>query len=182
MARVEEKHGTGLVICLTGPESTGKTTLAAALAAEFDLPLVKEAARDYLRGRTAYDQEDLLAIAELQLAAEARALASGSPAVLADTDLMVIQIWWEEKFGELDLRIVEGLQARSARRYLLTRPDIPWSPDPLRESPNDRHRLYRRYRELLEVSEFPFAEISGQGESRLQAARLHASRWLEEIS
>jgi len=72
VARVEEKHEPGLVICLTGPESTGKTTLAAALAAEFDLPLVEEAARGYLRGRTAYDREDLLAIAELQLAAEAR--------------------------------------------------------------------------------------------------------------
>ena len=178
---MEEKHEPGLVICLTGPESTGKTTLAAALAAEFDLPLVEEAARGYLRGRTAYDREDLLAIAELQLAAEARALASGSPAVLADTDLMVIQIWWEEKFGELDVRISEGLQGRSARRYLLTRPDIPWAPDPLRESPKDRPRLYLRYQELLAGSEFPFAEISGEGEARLEAARLHVSRWLEEI-
>jgi nicotinamide riboside kinase len=181
VARVEEKHESGLVICLTGPESTGKTTLAAALAAEFDLPLVPEAARDYLRGRTAYNREDLLAIAELQLAAEARALASGSPAVLADTDLMVIQVWWEEKFGELDVRISEGLQARSARRYLLTQPDIPWAPDPLRESPNDRPRLYLRYQELLVRSEFPFAEIGGEGGARLKAARLHVSQWLEEI-
>lgn len=179
---MEAKHESGLIICVTGPESTGKTTLASALAAEYGLPLVSEAARDYLQGRMPYDRADLLAIAELQLAAEARALASGAPAVLADTDLMVIQIWWQEKFGELDVRISEGLQARSARRYLLTRPDIPWYPDPLRESPNDRPRLYRRHQELLAASEFPFAEIGGQGEARLHAARLHVSRWLKEIS
>ncbi len=178
---MEAEHESGLIICLTGPESTGKTTLAAALAAEFDLPLIPETARDYLRGRAAYEREDLLAIADAQLAAEATVLASGAPVVLADTDLVVIQVWWEEKYGGLDIRISQALQARSARRYLLMQPDIPWAPDPQRESPFDRQRLYHRYQELLAASEFPFAEISGHGEARLAAARLHVLRWLREV-
>ena len=181
MARVEAKHESGLIICLTGPESTGKTTLAAALAAELGLPLVAEAARDYLRGRAGYEREDLLAIADAQLDAEASMLASGAPVVLADTDLLVIQVWWEEKYGALDIRISEALQARSARRYLLMQPDIPWAPDPQRESPFDRQRLYHRYQALLAASEFPFAEIGGQGQDRLAAARLQVLRWLKEV-
>ena len=178
---MEAKHESGLIICLTGPESTGKTTLAAALAAELDLPLVPETARDYLRSRAGYEREDLLAIADAQLAAEATVLASGAPVVLADTDLVVIQVWWEEKYGALDVRISQALQARSARRYLLMQPDIPWAPDPQRESPFDRQRLYRRYLALLAASEFPFAEIGGHGEARLAAARLHVLRWLKEV-
>ena len=127
-------------------------------------------------------EEDLLAIADAQLEAEAKLLASDAPVVLADTDLLVIQVWWEEKYGELETRISEALQARSARRYLLMQPDIPWAPDPQRESAFDRQRLYRRYRELLAASEFPFAEIGGRGETRLAAARLQVSRWINETS
>ena len=180
MARLETGNGPGLVICLTGPESTGKTTLAEALAKRLGVPLVPEVARYYLEGRDAYDREDLLAIAEAQLDAEAQALATGAPVVVADTDLTVIQVWWEEKYGEPHVRITTALAARTRRRYLLARPDIPWEADPLRESPADRHRLYARYRDLLSQSPFPFAEIGGAGPARLAAAERQTRRWLEE--
>jgi hypothetical protein len=75
--------------------------------------------------------------------------------VIADTDLTVIQVWWEEKYGELDPWIAAQLERRSRRRYLLTLPDIPWEPDPMRESPHDRERLLVRYREILIGSGFP---------------------------
>ena len=176
---MEASNESGLVICVTGPESTGKTTLAEALAERLRAPLVPEIARYYLEGRVAYDRDDVLAIAEAQMTAEAAALASGVALVVADTDLTVIQVWWEEKYGALDVRIRTSLAARSPRRYLLTRPDIPWVPDPQRESPGDRHRLYVRYRELLTQSPFPFAEIGGTGEARLAAAEKQVLSWLE---
>ena len=64
------------VICVTGSESTGKTTLATALAKRLGAPLVAEVARDWLATRThraeggelndAYGPEDVLAIARAQ--------------------------------------------------------------------------------------------------------------------
>jgi nicotinamide riboside kinase len=174
MAGVATEHDvTGMsiggVICITGTECTGKSTLARQLADALAVPLVTEVARDYLAGRHGYDRADVLAIARAQRDAEAAALATAD-LVVADTDLSVIQVWWEEKYGPLDPWLAEALMARSARRYLLTRPDIAWEPDPLRESPHDRQRLHRRYLEVLAAAPFPFAEIGGLGEARLSAA------------
>jgi len=173
------KHETGLVICVTGPESTGKTTLATQLAEALSAPLVREMAREILarcasepasENAPSYTSADVLAIAEAQLEAEREALRSGAPVVVADTDLTVIQVWWEEKYGALHPWIIARLAERSRRRYLLMLPDLAWEPDPLRESPFDRERLLERYREILAESAFPVAEISGSGADRLEGA------------
>lgn len=168
---------TSLVICVTGTECTGKTTLAETLAETLQVPLVPEMARRHLAGRNGYRREDVLAIARAQLAAE-QAAHGGCRVVVADTDLTVIQVWWEEKYGELDPWIAEALSRRSERRYLLPRPDLPWEFDPLRESPHDRPRLHDRYRELLAGSSFPFAEIEGVGEARFCSALARVQAWL----
>ena len=57
-----------LKIVITGPESSGKTTLAQALAAHYRVPWVAEYARDYLERLTQpYQEKDLLAIAQGQM-------------------------------------------------------------------------------------------------------------------
>lgn len=167
-----------LLICVTGVECTGKTTLAEHLAQWLDAPLVGEAARDYLRGRPGYDRDDVLAIARAQREAEQAALNQAQALVVADTDLTVIQVWWEEKYGPLDPGLAAGLGERTPRRYLLPQPDLPWEFDPLRESPHDRERLHARYREVLEAGPFPFAEVGGLGEARFAAARQAVEQWL----
>lgn len=167
-----------LLICVTGVECTGKTTLAEHLAHWLEAPLVSEAARAYLHGRTDYDRDDVLAIARAQLAAEQTALERAETVVVADTDLTVIQVWWEEKYGDLDPWLVEALARRTPRRYLLPQPDLPWEFDPLRESPHDRERLHERYRALLAADPFPSAEIGGRGAARFEGARHAVAEWL----
>lgn len=166
-----------LLICVTGAECTGKTTLAERLARHLDVPLVPEVAREYLTGRDGYTREDVLAIGRLQEAAEHAALRA-APLAVADTDVTVIQVWWEVKYGPPDPWIVDAMARRSERRYLVPRPDIDWEPDPLRESPHDRERLHRRYRELLASSRFPFEEIGGLGAVRQQRALAAVEAWL----
>ena len=56
-----------LKIIITGPESSGKTTLCKALSEHYKIPFTKEFARKYLSdlGKS-YLQEDLLEIAKGQ--------------------------------------------------------------------------------------------------------------------
>ena len=169
-----------LIVCLTGPESTGKSTLAKALAEEFAAPLVSEAARDYLTGRDGYDREDVLAIARMQLAAEQTMLDTEPRLMICDTDLLVIRIWWEEKYGTLDPWLREALLERCQRHYLLMRPDLPWVADSLRDAPHDRERLYTRYRLTLAEDGFPVVEISGSGHRRTDQAVAQVRAWWQE--
>ena len=161
-------------IAITGPESSGKTTLARALAAHFGVPWVPEFAREYLEGLDRpYVEDDLLRIAEGQLEAEQR-IASGRPAMLVcDTDLLVVRIWSQEKFGRVDPRLEELVDGTEYHRTLLCRPDLPWEPDPLRENPHDRDRLFGLYEQELNALGRTYAVIQGERTERLHRA-VHA--------
>ena len=158
------------VVCAVGPESTGKTTLCRALAERFDVPWLAEYAREYLNAGTSYDSSDVAAIAKEQARREQELIANSRQGVILDTDLAVIVVWWQEKFGALPGWIEAAFRAQTPRLYLLCRPDLSWAPDPLRESPGDLDRLYDVYRRLLTERRLPFVEIAGSGERRTATA------------
>ena len=167
------------IACAVGAESTGKTRLCRRLARHFDVPWLPEYAREYLGKKpganapcphNAYDENDVATIAREQIRREQALLRRVDSGVVLDTDLAVIVIWWREKFGALPTWIETAFAAQAPRLYLLCRPDLPWRPDPLRESPHDRQRLHEQYRRLLSDRQLPFVEIGGSGEARFQAA------------
>ncbi len=158
------------IVSVVGPESTGKTTLARELAAHFGVACVEEYARAYLADRATYDRADVAAIARGQMALEAQALARGGSPVILDTDLLVIRIWWREKYGALPRWLERAWQAQAPRRYLLTAPDLAWEADPLRESRFDRERLFEVYRDALGTEGRRFDIVRGTGAERLAGA------------
>ena len=158
------------IISIVGPESCGKTTLARALAKRFGAPWVEEYSRAYLAGRSAYDENDLGAIASGQLALEAQALKGAPPVLVLDTDMLVIRIWWQEKYGQAPDWVEAALRSQPDRAYLLARPDLAWEPDPLRESRFDRERLFDVYREALAERGAMFGIVGGTDGARLQSA------------
>lgn len=129
-------------------------------------------------GPVAYAEDDVLAIAREQVRLERAALAEAPPLLICDTDLLVIQVWWEVKYGPLPDELRQALAERGPRAYLLTRPDIPWAPDPLRESGGDRDGLHLRYRCLLAGGDHPYAELGGDRGARLAAAKAAIDNWL----
>ncbi|HTQ99258.1 MAG TPA: ATP-binding protein [Candidatus Acidoferrum sp.] len=160
----------------TGPESCGKTTLAQALSAEWQAPLVSEAARAYLHrrfeqdGHFRYHQADLTAIAGEQYALEQEALQQPVPFVVCDTDLLVILVWSEVKYGNVDPVITELFTrsiATTRRTYLLCDFHVPWEPDPLREDPDNRAELFARYRDKLDHYGLDYRVVTGDVPARL---------------
>ena len=158
-------------VAIVGPESCGKTTLAEAMASHFHAALVPEFSRAFLEKRgPEYSEKDLLSIAQGQIASE-ELVARDLPALLiCDTDLITVRIWSEEKYGRCHPWILQHSERRHYDLWLLCKPDLPWEPDPLRENPDDRDRLFERYEELLDQLRKPYAVISGTGELRTSLA------------
>ena len=129
-------------IIVTGPESSGKTTLCKTLSKHLNTSFSKEYAREYLEGLNRnYTQKDLMKIAKKQLDLEQKY-------ILLDTDLITIKIWSNYKYGNCNKWIINQIekQQKENRFYLLCKPDIKWEKDPLRENSNNRLELYKIYK------------------------------------
>lgn len=160
-------------LVVIGPECTGKSTLSAALAATLHTIWVPEFAREYLDARpTPYNESDLLEIARGQLASEDALAAQANDFLVCDTDLYVVKVWSEARYGRCERRILEAIAARHYHLYLLTDIDIPWQFDPQREHPceRDRRYFYHQYRDIVQHSGVPWANIRGDQTQRLQSA------------
>ena len=159
------------LISITGPESTGKSSLAKSLAAHYGTHWVPECSREYLAelGRP-YVYEDIARIAREQLRQE-RALSEKAERYLfCDTDPLVCKIWSRFKYGKSDPWIDEAAENHRYDLYLLCNIDLPWIEDPLREHPHSRKELFDLYIYELKELGVRFEVVSGQGRQRLYHA------------
>lgn len=153
----------------TGPESSGKTTLAKEISKITNGVYIPEYARGYLTnlGRE-YKEEDLLLIAKGQYKLQEEAKKKIEKRICFDTDLLTIKIWSEVKFGRCNEWILDRLYSNSNAFYILCKPDFPWEFDELRESPNDREELFILYLKELESLNFPYQILSGKLSNRVE--------------
>ena len=159
-------------IAVVGPESTGKSVLSHELAKSLNGSLVIEMARSYLdQLKAPYREEDLLKIAQLQIAEEdGVASKTNSGYLICDTNLIVIRIWSLHKYGRCHPWIEEELHKRIYHLHLLCNIDLPWADDPQREHPHLRDYLFNKYHKTLIDLEIPFEIITGMESKRLENA------------
>jgi NadR type nicotinamide-nucleotide adenylyltransferase len=155
---------------ITGPESSGKSTLSSALAEHFQSNWCVEYAREYLENRNGkYSQADIDEIAKGQLALwnEVR----HGKLLFCDTEMLVLKIWSEFKYGNCSSFIENAFQEQQFDHYFLCRPDIPWEEDPLREHPEQREQLFDLYHKTLIEHNLPFTIIEGDLPNRLSICK-----------
>lgn len=155
-------------IILTGPESTGKTTLAKALSKRLNAPWAVEYARTYLdENGLDYEYKDLYQIALGQYQQEL-AFAKKKPThLILDTSFLVLKIWSEYRFGKVHPFIEEQFQTRKGL-FVLCGTDVLWEADPQRQNPKERTVLYDLYRTCLEGYKKDFIDIRGTVEQRVE--------------
>jgi NadR type nicotinamide-nucleotide adenylyltransferase len=168
-----------LKVAITGPESTGKSTLSEKLAQQYNTVWVPEYARAYIEQLDRpYTLQDIEVIAKGQLALEKHMEQDAGQILFVDTDLLVIKIWSEHAFGQCPDWVLQQLKRQDYNLYLLMGVDLPWEPDPQREHPHLRQYFYEWYKRELEALQVPFVEISGQHASRLEQAMRHVNSLL----
>ena len=160
------------VVVLTGPESTGKSTLARDLAAKMGGEWMPEYARTYVAAlQRPYDYEDLLHIYDHQRRILDDLSARKVPFLFLDTDLVIMKVWFREVYGKVPEEMDELIRNRKIDLYLLCRPDIPWVRDPVRENPGRRREeLFGIYEQELLTAGLPYEIVAGEGKERLENA------------
>jgi NadR type nicotinamide-nucleotide adenylyltransferase len=158
-------------VVITGPESSGKSTLIKHLSESLFTPHVREYAREYIDslGR-AYNKDDLTQIAKGQIDLEEDIICQTPSYLICDTDLLTIKIWSEYKYGSCDPEIIELLKNNLPDLYLLASPDFPWEEDSQRENPYTRDELFLVYKAEIIKLDIPYIIINGAESERLERA------------
>lgn len=171
----QQKAFNGLKIVLYGPESTGKSTLAKQLAAYFDTVKVDEFARDYLQEK--YDvtgeicaYEDLIPIATGQRITENDAVSRANNYLFCDTDALETYIYANAYFNKAPLELEEAARKSNYDLYLLLDIDVAWTPDDLRDMPENRNEMFQLFENGLLEFEKSYVIINGTGEKRFENA------------
>lgn len=161
-------------LVVTGPECTGKTTLAESLAGALGAPWVPEASRAYaeaaLREGRSLTADDVEPIARAQVAAEDAVLAGAPPVMVLDTDLLSTVAYADHYYGRGVPWIDSAARARRGALYLLCAPDIPWQADGVRDRPVARGEMLTLFRGVLHRFGATIAEVQGLGPARLDVA------------
>ena len=158
-------------VVLTGSESTGKTTLAARLAAHYGTVWVPEFGRTYVDALTRpLERADVDAIARGQLAREAEALPRANRLLILDTDVLSTAVYGEHYYGYAPEWLFAALRERPAHLYLLHDVDVPWVADPQRDRGHMRDEMHGLFRAAVEATGVPVVEIRGDWEDRFRLA------------
>lgn len=158
-------------IAITGPESSGKTTLANNLGEYYNTIIVQEYAREYLeRTHGEYVEKDLIEMAtgHFDRINDKINDSDKNDIIVVDTDFIVFDIWSTYKYGKTAELIQSIIRRDIFDLHILCKPDIPWEPDPLRENPYDRDKLYSLYERSLLQNKKEYITVEGANETRMK--------------
>ena len=175
MEEITSGTGRSLIrIVVTGSESTGKSGLAAALAAHYGAELVPEFVREYAEAKRApLTFADHGPIARGQMALEdyhAAIAASGRGILVQDTDLLSTVVYCGHYFGVCPQWIADMAEERRPDLYLLPDIDVPWIADGIRDRGNRRKEMHELFLDAVAASGAPYVLIEGSWEERWRRA------------
>ncbi len=165
-------------VVLLGGESTGKSTLAAALAAHLGTVFVPEYGRERWEAQNGqFTFDDLLAIGREQVARERAATRQANHWLVCDTAPLTTLCYSRAFFGDRAARELERLARRRYDATVLCAPDdFPFVQDGTRQDAAFRDRQHAWYLERLGELRRPFLVVRGRVEERVRAVADHLDR------
>lgn len=169
------EHTPVIQICVTGPECTGKTTLAQRLATHFHAEFVPEAARLYaerINRELRSGDVEFIAAEHIAMADEAarRVIDRGGGILVLDQDLVSTAVYGKDYYNFASDWLTSESRRRRADLYLLCDVDVPWVSDGIRDRPIDRDAMLALFAGALSDLDVTFARIHGSWEERWQRA------------
>src|SRR5262249_1996583 len=158
-------------VVFTGSESTGKSTLAAAVAKHYGVEAAPGLVRAFAEQRGGViEVSDHGPIARGQMALEDEYVARAPTLLVQDTDLLSTVVYCKHYFGRCPEWIEEAARARRPDLYLLCGTDVPWVSDGVRDRGHMREEMQKLFVAAVAASQAANATISGAPDVRLASA------------
>jgi NadR type nicotinamide-nucleotide adenylyltransferase len=157
-------------VAILGAESSGKSTLAEALAATYGTLWVPEYLREFVdsSGRVPYEA-DQYAIARTQLERENEAAARARRFLFCDTTPLMTALYSRIYWQRVDAQLAALESKHEYGVTLVAAPDGPWVADGLmRESAEVRQRVHAMVLATLDERRIPFVLVEGSLPRRLR--------------
>ncbi len=164
-----------LRVAILGAESSGKSTLAQALAERYQTLWVPEYLREFVEvsGRVPRE-DDQFGIARTQREREEAAAAKANSFLFCDTTPMMTAIYSCWYWGRVDAGLTALNATHPYQFTVVTAPDGPWMPDGLqRESPEVRQRVHEQLLAVLAERDIDYVLVQGSLEDRLRQVSGH---------
>jgi NadR type nicotinamide-nucleotide adenylyltransferase len=158
-------------VVLIGVESTGKSTMAEALANRLETRWVPEFGREYSGAKTdSWNTADFVVIAQRQQEMENSAAEDAKRVLICDTNAVATSVWHRRYMGVYSEQVDAIAQQDRVDLYLLTTPDFPFVQDGTRDGEHIRHEMHTWFEERLNNQTAQVVRLKGDHESRLQTA------------
>ena len=150
-------------IAILGAESTGKSTLATALAGRYDTIWVPEYLREFVETEARVPfEDDQLGIAQTQLARESAAAPLAQRFLFCDTTPLMTAVYSGVYWGRVDPQLEALALRHDYALTLVAAPDGPWIADGLqRESAEVRLEVHQALIGRLERQGIEYALLTG---------------------
>ena len=155
-----------------GAESTGKTTLASALAKHYQTVWAEEYLRKFVDEKgTLPEEADVHAIAQGHLDLVSRMLDMAYRVLFVDTDLFTTCVYQRIYFGKCPKYIEKAAIHHQSGLYLFMEPDIPWVADPgQRAGPQERLYSHKLLNAEAKAHSLNIVPICGTHNERVETA------------
>jgi NadR type nicotinamide-nucleotide adenylyltransferase len=159
-------------VAVLGAESSGKSTLAAALAARYGTLWVPEYLREFVETEGRVPRAgDQVGIAATQLMREDAAAALTDSYLFCDTTPLMTAVYSLHYFHGIDAALARLAARHDYARTLVTAPDAPWEADGLqRESEAVRQTVHTLLISELQQRGIPYKLLRGELSARIDAA------------
>ncbi len=152
-------------ICFYGSESTGKSFMAQKLAQAYHTEFVPEVARELITSND-FTEADIIKIGYAQIERINEKLKTANKILFCDTDTITTQIYSQHYLHTVPPVLYELEKQVHYDSYFLFDIDVPWVADHLRDLGSEREKMFRVFKEALDLRGIPYQLVSGNYQQR----------------
>jgi HTH-type transcriptional regulator, transcriptional repressor of NAD biosynthesis genes len=164
-------------VCIYGPESTGKSTLAIRLADRYKTEYVPEVAREFINSND-FTVDDIVAIALAHFNRIEEKTKTANRILICDTDVITTQIYCRHYLNVVPEILYELEKKVNYSKYFLLDIDVPWVEDGLRDLGHRRDFMMNTFRDELIQRRISFVPVQGDYAQREQIISGEIARML----